>query len=183
MTRNARSRWLLELAVCLAFAALGVIAALAPGGLAADKASKPAKEIVLPEPLTKEAVHELVARLSDDEVRRLLLAQLDRAAAKSAQAAEGAGAVASGMDAETGRLRDRLAAVLGVAPEPPSTLPLTVARLAEGSDTDHLLLLMKAVGTPRGESCTNLGVDQSVGAGHQDLLKHCDEHGSPNTQW
>ena len=35
----------------------------------------------LPEPLTKEAVRELVSRLSDDEVRRLLLDQLDRAAA------------------------------------------------------------------------------------------------------
>ena len=40
-----------------------------------------AAPVELPEPLTREAIRELVARLSDAEVRELLLAQLDKAAA------------------------------------------------------------------------------------------------------
>jgi hypothetical protein len=35
----------------------------------------------LPEPLTRDAIRELVSRLSDGEVRALLIQQLDRAAA------------------------------------------------------------------------------------------------------
>ena len=51
----------------------------------------------LPQPLTKESIRELVARLSDDEVRKLLLDQLDRAAAAApASAKAGNGDVGHG---------------------------------------------------------------------------------------
>lgn len=42
-------------------------------------------EIVLPDPLTPDAVHELVARMSDDQVRGLLLDRLDAVAAAEAE--------------------------------------------------------------------------------------------------
>src|SRR5262245_27832688 len=48
---------------------------------AASKSSGSKKGVELPEPLTKDAIRELVSRLSDEEVRDLLLAQLDKAAA------------------------------------------------------------------------------------------------------
>ena len=51
--------------------------------LAGSAPSAPA-EIVLPDPLTPEAVHELVARMSDDQVRSLLLDRLDAVAAAEA---------------------------------------------------------------------------------------------------
>lgn len=49
---------------------------------AADKAAPSATAATLPSPLTPEAVRELVSRLSDAEVRKLLIEQLDRAAVK-----------------------------------------------------------------------------------------------------
>ena len=108
MTPDVRPRWLLALAVCFLAAAIGAVAASVPWASAADKAAAPAKEIALPEPLTKEAIRELVARLGDEEVRRLLLAQLDRAATTSAEASqEGMEAAVSGAEADAGRLRAR----------------------------------------------------------------------------
>ncbi len=56
-------------------------AAIAAFPAAAQTNASKAKAIALPEPLTKESVRELVSRLSDAEVRKLLLDQLDRAAA------------------------------------------------------------------------------------------------------
>ena len=56
-------------------------AALAAFPAAAQTHATKAKATALPEPLTHESVRELVSRLSDEEVRRLLLDQLDRAAA------------------------------------------------------------------------------------------------------
>ena len=46
--------------------------------------AEPVEEVVLPDPLTPEAVQALVARLSDAEVRTLLLERLDAAAAAQA---------------------------------------------------------------------------------------------------
>src|SRR5262249_38711775 len=60
--------------------ALTVLLALA--GLArAQEATKAPPTPKLPEPLPHEAIREQVARLSDVEVRQLLIAQLDRGAA------------------------------------------------------------------------------------------------------
>ena len=61
--------------IALALAAGAALAATPKG------APSTAHAAALPEPLTKESVREVVARLSDDEVRKLLLDQLDRAAA------------------------------------------------------------------------------------------------------
>jgi len=125
--------------IALVLVAGGAFAATAKHGAAA--AAVPA----LPDPLTKEAVRELVARLSDDEVRKLLLDQLDRAAAP-ALATSRAGKGMSGMvdqNAEMvrtrlGELRDALGALPQTLrdviakldnPEGPSALPLVGALL------------------------------------------------------
>jgi small-conductance mechanosensitive channel len=135
------------LAVCFLAAAFGAVTASVPGASAAEKAGAPATEIALPEPLTKETIRELVARLSDDEVRRLLLAQLDRAATTSAQAPpEGMGAVVSGAEADAGRLRARFVAVLGTAPQLPAVVPFALTRLSEGRGPSHLLLVAVLLG-------------------------------------
>src|SRR5688572_20233149 len=70
----------------------GLLLALTLTGLAHAQTAPPpapapaAPAVRLPEPLTREAVRELVSRLSDTEVRQLLLAQLDRTATASAPA-------------------------------------------------------------------------------------------------
>ena len=77
---NACRPWsrLAALVCVLALLPAVVAAAAQPAG-----SEKPAS-VKLPEPLTREAIRELVARLSDAEVRELLLAQLDKAAAPEA---------------------------------------------------------------------------------------------------
>ena len=73
---KARHPWgRLAVLVC-ALAALPLVAEAATQPAGAEKAAA----VELPQPLTREAIRELVARLSDAEVRELLLAQLDKAA-------------------------------------------------------------------------------------------------------
>src|SRR5262245_21597924 len=86
--------------------------------------------VKLPEPLTKDAIRELVARLSDTEVRDLLLAQLDKAAAPGADKAHAA--MASGLAAEVDSARGQLGAVLRSAPQLPAELSAAVGRFSEG---------------------------------------------------
>jgi small-conductance mechanosensitive channel len=130
---------------------------LLAAGLAASPVSRaqpvdpPA--VMLPEPLTRDAIRELVARLSDAEVRRLLLAQLDRAAASSApHAAPGMAPMMGGMETETHRLRDGLRDLGGAAGKLPEALRQAVAPLSEDRPGDHfrravlLLAAMLAVG-------------------------------------
>ncbi len=66
----------------LFFALAGPVQAQVPG-LGGDDAEK--AEITVPDPLTPEAVRELVSRLSDDQVRDLLLKRLDAAASATAK--------------------------------------------------------------------------------------------------
>ncbi|WP_421853823.1 mechanosensitive ion channel domain-containing protein [Oricola sp.] len=77
---------------------LSLLAVLAAGGLAAAQSlsaitgetTEEASPIVLPDPLTPEAINALVSRLSDEQVRQLLLERLDAVASESgsAEAAE-----------------------------------------------------------------------------------------------
>src|SRR5262245_40067400 len=121
--------------------ALGLLAA--SGSVAPARAQdKPAKVPALPEPLTRETIRELVARLSDAEVRQLLIAQLDRAAAPAASAGQaGAAMMPEAMAGEMDTLRSRAAAVLASAPALPGELRAAVARFSEGRSAYHLLLV------------------------------------------
>jgi len=67
-------RWLPILMACLAVLVLAM-----PAG-----AQETASTAALPEPLTREAVREMVARMSDDQVRDLLLTRLDAVATQEA---------------------------------------------------------------------------------------------------
>jgi hypothetical protein len=103
---------------------------------------KPAKTPVLPEPLIPEAIRELVARLSDAEVRQLLIAQLDRVAAPAASAGTiGAGMMPEAMAGRMDTLRSRAAAVLASVPRLPNEMRAAIARFSEGRSAHHLALV------------------------------------------
>ncbi len=67
-----------------------------------------AKVAALPQPLTRESMRELVARMSDDEVRELLLQQLDRAAAAAPANAKAGMGMAGMVDEHAGAMRTML---------------------------------------------------------------------------
>ena len=94
----------------------------------------------LPEPLTKEAIRELVARLDDDQVRQLLLAQLDRAAvgAPAKKATSGAMGMAGDMANESQRVAELATGVAAL----PTALVDARDRFLEGRGPGHLMLAL-----------------------------------------
>jgi small-conductance mechanosensitive channel len=118
----------------LAFVALALCAAL-PGWAkdtpAADKVP------ALPQPLTKESIRELVSRLSDDEVRKLLLDQLDRAAAAPTAARPGMG-MSRMVNEHAGAMRTTLGELEAAYYTLPDTLRQTRAKIAESDDKSPL---------------------------------------------
>ncbi len=118
--------------------AVGVLVGFTAGVSAAAKGDAPsAKPPALPEPLTREAIRELVARLSDQEVRQLLIGQLDKAAAP-APAQSGGGMSAASMARDTDRLRDRAGNLLRAAPTVPGELVAAIRRFSEGGPYGQL---------------------------------------------
>ena len=118
-----------------------VVAIVATGSLAQAKGSgsdsgAPPK---LPEPLTKEAIRELVSRLDDDQVRQLLLAQLDRAAVAGTPKKPGSDpmAMATDMAAKSQRLPELAAGVAAL----PGQLLEARGRFLEGRGPGHFLLV------------------------------------------
>ncbi|MDH5245377.1 MAG: mechanosensitive ion channel [Betaproteobacteria bacterium] len=91
--------------------------------------SNKAKATALPEPLTHESVRELVSRLSDEEVRKLLLDQLDRAAAPAK--AKGDRAMSGMVEENAGMVRQRLGELRDAFVALPATLREVVAKLDE----------------------------------------------------
>ena len=127
-----RAAWLL--AVALAGLVWLPAAGMAQAVLeAAGEQTPSAAEAPLPADLTPSQVRDLVAGLSDEQVRAILLEQLDKAAGTAARESEAASVnVLMGMESMGGTLRARLAEVLAQAPEAPGILPLIANRL-EGS--------------------------------------------------
>ncbi|MDX1431688.1 MAG: mechanosensitive ion channel family protein [Gammaproteobacteria bacterium] len=120
---NSLTRWLPRRALLASALALLLVAggagaaAPAPG----DAASAGA-EVTLPEDLTREEVRALLSRLSDEQVRDLLMRELDRNAAPARQARPSyLDRINAGME----RLRDTLGAALASWPELPG-LPLAI---------------------------------------------------------
>jgi hypothetical protein len=101
--------------------------------------SEKAASVELSEPLTRDAIRELVARLSDGEVRALLLAQLDKAAVPAA--GQVAAPMATGFAASMDRARTEIGGVLRSWRELPAALGAAVARFSEGRSPYHLLLV------------------------------------------
>ena len=117
----------------LSFLPLAATAATQPG--ASDKGA-----VELPQPLTHDAIRELVARLSDEEVRKLLLAQLDKAAAPAA-ASPHPTSMAAGLAGDVDRTRSELGAVIRAVPTLPRELGAAVSRFSEGRPSYHLLVV------------------------------------------
>jgi small-conductance mechanosensitive channel len=117
---------------------------LAPAVAAQPAGSEKAAAVELPEALTREAVRELVTRLSDAEIRALLLAQVDKTVAPVADraAAHRATGLAGGMH----YTRSELGAVLRAAPNLPGALAAVVSRFSEGRPPYQLLLVIVRFG-------------------------------------
>ncbi|MEO8304991.1 MAG: mechanosensitive ion channel family protein [Betaproteobacteria bacterium] len=130
-----RRVWAVGLAVVLAAtAAVPAVAKNSPGG-----SDVPA----LPEPLTRESVRELVSRLSDDEVRKLLLDQLDRAAAVAPAKGKGAMGMSGRMDEHAEMMRTNFAALQGALADLPQTMRQVEARLTEPDGPSQLLIIVE----------------------------------------
>ncbi|MEO1734266.1 MAG: hypothetical protein AAFR45_11665 [Pseudomonadota bacterium] len=84
--------WALLLAVVCAVAVAAPISAQIPGASVASTSSS-TDDTALPDPLTPEAINEMVARMSDDEVRSLLLEHLDSVAIEQSGGAPSASLV------------------------------------------------------------------------------------------
>jgi small-conductance mechanosensitive channel len=108
-----------------------VLVALQSGiAFAKDAAPAPAK---LPEPLTPETARELVSRLSDQEVRNLLLQQLDRAAARPAekQQATSATGMLGAVNRGAGAARDGIVEIVTAVATMPEAVRTVVGNLSE----------------------------------------------------
>ncbi len=118
-----------------------ILAAGAAFPAAAKEPPTAAAVPALPEPLTREAVRDLLARLSDDEVRKLLLDQLDRTAAV-APANSKAGKGMSGMvEQNAGMVRTRLGELRDAVGALPQTLRDVVAKLDDPEGPSALPLV------------------------------------------
>jgi len=95
----------------------------------------------LPDPLTKDAIRELVSRLSDSEVRALLIQQLDRAAAPAAK--KDANLVMS-MESESQHARARMDELFDAATRLPETLGAMRASFEADRGPGHLWMVALA---------------------------------------
>ena len=130
--------------ICRAVA-VGVLAA-AVALVAVDPAyaqSKNTKSKVaattLPEPLTHDSIRELVSRLSDTDVRKLLIDQLDRSAVPSK--AKGSTAMSGMVENNANMVRERLGELKDAFLALPATLQDVVAKLDEPDGPSVLPLL------------------------------------------
>ena len=132
---KARHPWGWPAALVWALSILPLVAAAATPPAASEQWSA----VELPQPLTRETIRELVARLSDGEVRALLLAQLDKAASPTDSAP--AAPMATGLAGDIDRARTEIGAVLRSWRELPAALGAAVTRFSEGRARSHLLLV------------------------------------------
>ncbi len=93
--------------------------------------------VALPHPLTREALRDVLARLSDAEVRHLLLRQLDEEIAAAAPTPDQA--MIGGMEQQATRLRESWRAMLAAVPELPGVPLFFGARLIGERSPDVLL--------------------------------------------
>jgi small-conductance mechanosensitive channel len=135
--RIAVAGWL-----AMACVALGAFAS----GIAT--AQPPAEVPALPATITKESVRDLMSRLSDTDVRALLIDQLDRAAVTNtskppatAAAADRAG-MAGMVDQHAGEMRSRYDTLFSAFVGLPATLGTVVARLREPDGRPALVAVL-----------------------------------------
>jgi len=109
----------------------------------------PTAAAALPEQMTREEIRGLMSRLSDAEVRELLIRQLDKAAV--ADEAPDAGFI-GGSEVTLNVLREKLAPMLEAVPRLPEIGPVLMDHVSAGQGAGYFglmvlgLLLMAAVG-------------------------------------
>jgi small-conductance mechanosensitive channel len=146
----SRMRSLAALA-CMALVALSMLvprAGAATAGAATSHAPPvAAKAPALPQELTPESIRDALSKMSDQEVRSLLIEQLDRAAKASAGASPADGMMAKAgmagmMEVDAGTLRGRVRDMIAAAHALPETARYVVDRLdlgaGEGNGIAHL---------------------------------------------
>jgi hypothetical protein len=124
--------------VCLSVAAIFI----AGPAFAADKPQGSAKAAEAP--MSQDASREMLSRMSDEDVRKMLLDQLDRtspAAPKPAAAMGDMSGMVSMVDEESMRYRERVLEIGRAAGDLPEAFATVRARLIEGRDPSHLAVL------------------------------------------
>ncbi|HEX5795957.1 MAG TPA: hypothetical protein VFY19_08955, partial [Geminicoccaceae bacterium] len=136
MRDHARGRFAALIGALLVLVGL-LSSALGSGPADAQEAAgEGAAPVALPEPLTREALRDLLARLSDAEVRELLLRQLDQ---EIAAAPAPDPAMIGGMERQATTLRESWRAMLAALPELPGVPRFFAARLI-GERSPEVLL-------------------------------------------
>ncbi len=95
--------------------------------------------------LTAEERLALLARLSDDQIRDLLIRYLEGIAADRAAASESPAGMLQGLQAEAHLVRENLIEVLAQASNLPTVLPFAYGKLTEGRDAWHPLRVLLLV--------------------------------------
>jgi small-conductance mechanosensitive channel len=109
--------------------------------------TKEAKPVALPEHLTQAEVRDLLSRLSDDQVRQLLLQQLDKVADQEAKATTDDKPRMSTFHEKLAAMHGRLSLMGSAIGELPFLGSFVVDRLAEGRSPSHIwtVLLFTAI--------------------------------------
>jgi len=141
-----RVRQLLGGVVALALAWLTAAGAMAAEpGVPGSEAGAGSEAVRLPEPLSPETIRDLVARLSDDQVRALLLAQLDRAAGESPAAPGHTLGMVGELEDGVGEVRALWQRRIAALPALRGVVPFLLGHLAEGKSAAQLLLTVAAM--------------------------------------
>lgn len=137
-------------ALCAPIIAALLLATGSLGALAKDAGpattDKPAAPAAASTPLSKEAVREMVSRLSDEEVRRLLIEQLDRAAAPAEADVAGMSDMVGAMDKGSKQMRERAAQILRAGGQLPQAIGHVVRRLTDERGLFHLVEIILGLG-------------------------------------
>ncbi|HSD00572.1 MAG TPA: hypothetical protein VLI21_16845, partial [Casimicrobiaceae bacterium] len=144
--RKRESVWRTCRIVVAAAALLVGLAGLgSPGATSAAETKAVPAAPALPQTLTRENARDLLSRLSDEQVRSLLLEQLDRVAgAEGPATTEGGMRAKAGMagmvDQHAGSMRDRYTTLYEAFFALPATLRETAQRIADADGSGHLRL-------------------------------------------
>jgi small-conductance mechanosensitive channel/Na+-transporting methylmalonyl-CoA/oxaloacetate decarboxylase gamma subunit len=101
-----------------------------------------AAKTTLPEEFTREEVREMVSRLSDGDVRELLIRQLDKGAVSETPPEDEPAGFVETMDAELATVSGRLVQMLDAVPKSSTFVTILVDRITEGSDSSHIWVII-----------------------------------------
>jgi len=136
------------LALCgFSFSGLPAAAQGMPLPSSSQAATEEAQPVALPEHLTRTEVRNLLSRLSDDQVRQLLLQQLDKVADEEAKAAAADEGSAGTFQQKLAAMHGRLTLMVSAIGELPFLGSFVVDRLGEGRSPSHIwtVLLFTAI--------------------------------------